>query len=75
MIAEGSAARCPGEPCAFWEHGCALSRIEAELDGKPDVARLLLDLRGALEAGDTAGLDEARVTLAHILNEEEHIEA
>jgi hypothetical protein len=74
MIAQGHAARCPGEECAFWERGCVLSRIELELEGRPDVARLLLDLRGELESGRTVELDEARSTLAHILNDEEGID-
>jgi hypothetical protein len=49
LIAEGHAERCPGTDCAYWEHGCALARIEAELDGRPDVAGLLLELRRTLE--------------------------
>jgi hypothetical protein len=71
MIAQGHAARCPGEECAFWERGCVLTRIEMEIGGRPEVAQLLLDLRGELEAGRTVELEEARSTLAHILNEEE----
>jgi hypothetical protein len=50
LIAQGHAERCPGEACGFWERGCALARVEYELDGRPDVARLLLDLRRELEA-------------------------
>ena len=75
LIATGHAARCPGEACAFWDRGCVLSRIELELDGRPEVAQLSLDLRQELEAGRTIELDEARTTFAHILNEEEHIDA
>ena len=74
MIAEGHAARCPGDECAFWERGCVLSRIELELEGRPEVAQLLLDLRGELESGRTVELEEARSTLAHILNDEERID-
>jgi hypothetical protein len=74
MIAQGHAARCPGEECAFWERGCVLSRIELELESRPEVAQLLLDLRGELESGRTIELDEARSTLAHILNDEEGID-
>jgi hypothetical protein len=44
-----------------------------ELDGRPEVAQLLLDLRRELEAGHTIGLEEAHSRFAHILNEEEHI--
>jgi hypothetical protein len=73
LIAEGHAERCPGEQCAFWERGCALARVETALDGRPEVARILLDLRRELEAGRTVGLDEARTRLAHILNEEERV--
>jgi hypothetical protein len=51
LIAQGRAARCHGETCAFWERGCVLDRIEAELAWRPEVAQLLLDLRRALEAG------------------------
>jgi hypothetical protein len=75
MIAEGHATRCPGERCAFWDRGCVLTRVETALDSRPEVARLLLDLRGALEQGRTVEIDEARVALAHILNEEEQIDA
>ncbi|MFO7573461.1 MAG: hypothetical protein R6W48_12805 [Gaiellaceae bacterium] len=73
LIADGHADRCPGEECAFWERGCVLSRIEAELDGRPEVARVLLDLRRELEAGRAIELEEAHSRFAHILNEEEHI--
>lgn len=73
MIAEGHAERCPGEGCAIWESGCALTRIEAELDARPEVASLLLDLRRQLEAGRRIELEEAHSLFAHILNEEEGI--
>ena len=62
LIAEGHAARCPGDECAFWDRGCVLTRAELELDGRPEVARLLLDLRGALEAGRSVELERARAT-------------
>ena len=74
LIAEGHASRCPGDGCAFWDRGCVLSRVELELDSRPEVAQLLLDLRGALEAGHSVELERARVTLAHILNDEEQID-
>ncbi|GIU93974.1 MAG: hypothetical protein KatS3mg012_0431 [Gaiellaceae bacterium] len=73
LIAEGHAQRCPGEECPFWERGCVLARIEAELDGRPEVAKLLLDLRRELEAGKRVELEEARSRFAHILNEDEEI--
>ena len=74
LIAEGHAERCPGEACAFWEHGCALARVEGELDGRPEVAQLLLDLRRELESGRSVSLEEARARFAHVLNVEEGIE-
>jgi len=74
LIAEGHASRCTGAECAFWDRGCVLSRAELELEGRPEVARLLLDLRGALEAGRTIELDHARTTLAAILNAEQGID-
>jgi hypothetical protein len=73
LIAEGHAERCPGESCAFWERGCVLTRIEIELDGRPEVAQLLLDLRRELESGRTIEIEEAHSRFAHILNEEEQI--
>lgn len=73
LIAEGHAERCPGADCAFWEQGCALARVEAELDGRPEVAQLLLGLRRELEAGRVVELEDARSRFAHVLNEEEHI--
>jgi hypothetical protein len=74
MIAQGHAERCPGETCSFWERGCVLTRVELALESRPDVARLLLDLRGELEAGRTLELEEARSALAHVLNDEEGID-
>lgn len=59
LIAEGHADRCPGEECAFWEHGCALSRIESDLDSRPEVAALLLELRRELDAGRTIDAADA----------------
>lgn len=73
MIATGHAERCPGEQCAFWGRGCVLARIEAELDGRPEVAGLLLDLRRELEAGRRVELEDARSRFAHILNQDERI--
>ena len=71
LIAEGHAERCPGTECPFWENGCALARIEAELDGRPEVARLLLDLRREIESGRAVELEAARSQLAQILAEDE----
>jgi hypothetical protein len=60
LIAEGHAERCPGEDCAFWQRGCRLARVEDELDERPEVAGLLLDLRRALEAGREVAVDSVR---------------
>ena len=75
LIAEGHAQRCPGDTCAFWDRGCVLTRVELELDGRPEVARLLLNLRGELEAGRSVGLDEARSALTDALTEPRRGEA
>jgi hypothetical protein len=74
LIAAGHASRCPGGACVFWDRGCVLSRVELELEHRPEVAQLLLDLRGELAAGRTVELEEARSRLAHILNDEEGID-
>ena len=60
LIAEGHAERCPGEGCAFWDRGCVLARVETQLDGRPEVAQLLVDLRRELESGRDVTVDEAR---------------
>lgn len=73
LIADGHAERCPGQECAFWEQGCALTRIEYELEGRPDVAKLLVDLRRELESGHELDVEEVHARFAHILNEDEHI--
>jgi len=75
LIADGHADRCPGQECAFWDRGCALSRIEMELGARPELARLLLDLRNALEAGRAVELDEARTTFSQVLDGDEGIDA
>ncbi|RDI75931.1 hypothetical protein Gocc_0350 [Gaiella occulta] len=68
LIAEGHARRCPGETCPFWDRGCALARVEAELDGRPELASLLLDLRHALDAGRTIAVEDARELLRRRLD-------
>lgn len=73
LIAEGHASRCPGKECAFWDRGCALTRVEGELGSRPEVAQLLLDLRRELESGRTVELEEAHSRFAHLLNEDEAI--
>ena len=74
LIAEGHSERCPGEDCAFWQRGCALARVETQLDGRPEVAQLLLDLRREIESGHAVELEDARARFAHVLNVEEGIE-
>jgi hypothetical protein len=64
LIAQGHADRCPGEACPFWERSCVLARIEADLDGRPEVAALLLELRRELEAGRALTVAEARDRLS-----------
>lgn len=67
LIATGHAGRCPGSECAFWDRGCALARVETELDGRPEVAQVLLELRRELEAGREIELAEARSRLTRAL--------
>jgi hypothetical protein len=73
LIASGHAERCPGEECVFWERGCALTRVEYALEGRPDVARLLVDLRHELESGRELDVEELHSRFSHLLNEDEHI--
>ena len=63
LIAQGHAGRCPSAECVFWENGCTLTRIEAEIDGRPEVAALLLELRRELEAGREIETAEALALL------------
>jgi hypothetical protein len=67
LIAAGHAERCPGEDCPFWEQSCVLSRVEEELDARPGVAALLLELRRELEAGHEVAVDPVRAQLEHLL--------
>ena len=39
--------------------------------GRPEVARILLDLRREFETGRSVEFEEARSTYAHILNEDD----
>jgi hypothetical protein len=73
LIAAAHATRCPGAACAFWDDGCVLSRVESELEGRPEVSELLVELRRALEAGRPIELDAARATLAGILAEDQSV--
>ena len=63
LIADGHASRCPGESCAFWEDGCVLARVEEELEGRPEVAALLLELRRTLAAGGSVSVEEASAAI------------
>jgi hypothetical protein len=47
--------------------------VEADLDGRPEVAQLLLALRRELDAGCEVELHDARRRFAHILNEDDGI--
>jgi hypothetical protein len=69
LIAEGHAERCPGESCAFWEDGCILARVEEALDGRPEVAALLLSLRRQVESGRNVLVDEAAGALGEHLGD------
>ena len=69
LVAEGHADRCPGEPCPFWDHECALSRVEHELDYRPEIAGVLLELRRELEAGHEIEVAAAQLRLADVLDE------
>jgi hypothetical protein len=73
LIAGGHAERCPGDECAFWQSGCVLTRIQYELDGRPDVAQLLVDLRRELEIGREIPIEDVRSQFSRILNEDEAI--
>jgi hypothetical protein len=73
LIASGHAERCPGEECAFWEHGCALTRIEYALEGRPDLAGLLVDLRRELDSGRELDVEEVHSRFSRLLNADEHI--
>jgi hypothetical protein len=68
LIAEGHAERCPGEACAFWREGCVLEAAEDELEGRPEVAALLLQLRREVESGVDVPLDVARGRLVDALS-------
>jgi hypothetical protein len=48
--------------------------VETQLEGRRDVARLLLDLRREIEAGRRVEVEEARALFAHVLNVEDGIE-
>ena len=74
LIVQGHAERCPGEACAFWEDGCVLSHLGPELELRPEVAQLLLDLRDELDHGRSYVSDDARAKLARILDTEEGID-
>ncbi len=60
-LAAGNQEECPGSACAFWEAGgavvepgCVFERVRFELDARPDVARLLLNMRYDLENAQSA---------------------
>ena len=54
---QGRVETCPGAPCPFWEAfgsadggACVFERVEFEIARRPDVGRLLLELRTSLDA-------------------------
>jgi hypothetical protein len=69
LIADGHAERCLGESCAFWQDGCVLEAVEADLQSSPRVAALLLDLRREIEAGESVPVELARERLRGALSE------
>jgi hypothetical protein len=65
LSAVGRVEACPGPRCAFWDRDvllggrCALE--ELDLSERPDLASLLLRIRGQLESAETReDEDEAR---------------
>ncbi|MFN8223213.1 MAG: hypothetical protein U0R50_08245 [Gaiellales bacterium] len=71
MIAEGHGERCPGEDCAFWSRGCVLERVESEIESRPEVASLLLELRREIEAGRKVSVAEVAAKLEAVTPSEE----
>jgi hypothetical protein len=68
QYAEGRFEVCPGPGCPFWEEGgavmpgrCRIERLGLDLDARPKLALVLLQIRQKLEqAGTEEGEDEAR---------------
>lgn len=57
QYAQGRVETCPEAACPFWEvfrnasgGACAFERVDFEIAQRPDVARLLLELRTSLDA-------------------------
>jgi hypothetical protein len=69
LIATGHAERCPGSACAFWVSGCVLERVETELDDRPEVAALLLELRQQIDAGRDIEVNDVRERFVELLDE------
>ncbi len=54
QLAVGRHETCPGDACPFWQGGvCAVAGLRADVEPRPELAELLLDLRGRL--ADTSG--------------------
>jgi hypothetical protein len=66
----GREARCEGDGCGFWqdERGCVLEASRAELAGRPEVARLLLEVRDRLTAGRETHVEDEHAAFARSLN-------
>ena len=77
--AVGKVEACPEDACPFWEPGgaalegrCVLERVGPELEDRPELAEVLLELRRRLESARTeADASDARRAFAHALNLEE----
>ncbi len=42
---------CPGSGCALWDNGgCVVDQLATPVEGRPDIAAWLLDLRHNLES-------------------------
>src|SRR5262249_51302412 len=64
MAAEGNGSPCPEERCAYWDKGCILAGVRAEVAVHPNVAQLLLLLRRELEYAKLSD-DEVALRLFH----------
>jgi hypothetical protein len=76
--AVGEQEVCPGAACAFWEEGgaivgagCAIERLGVPIARDRELARLLLELRLAIESARTeAERGDAHRRLAELLNDD-----
>jgi hypothetical protein len=74
--AVGDHELCPGSTCAYWEAGgaiveagCVIERLGVPIDQDSELARLLLDIRLAIEAARSdAERADAHRHFAELLN-------